>query len=162
MNKKIEQALNDQLNAELFSSYLYLSMANCFTSKNLDGMAGWMRLQSEEERSHAMKFLDFIHQRGGRVELRQIDQPQLEWATPLEAFEQAYEHECEISRKIHTLVELATEESDYAAVNFLQWFVSEQVEEEANALGIVDKLKMVGDHPMGVLMMDGKLGARGG
>lgn len=160
MNEKIEQAFNDHLNAELYSSYLYLSMANCFTAKNLDGMAGWMRLQSEEERAHGMKFLDFINQRGGRVALQKIDQPQLEWATPLEAFQQAYGHECEISHKIDALVDLATKESDHAAVNFLQWFVSEQVEEEANALAIVDKLKMVGDHPMGVLMMDAQLGQR--
>jgi len=160
MNKKIEQAFNDHLNAEFFSSYLYLSMANCFTAKNLDGMASWMRLQSEEERVHAMKFLDFINQRGGRVALQQINQPQLDWAAPLDAFQQAYNHELEISKKIDALVDLATKESDHAAVNFLQWFVSEQVEEEANALAIVDKLKMVGDNMMGVLMMDAQLGQR--
>ena len=160
MNKKIEQAFNDHLNAEFFSSYLYLSMANCFTAKNLDGMASWMRLQAEEERCHAMKFLDFINQRGGRVALQQINQPQLDWAAPLEAFQQAYNHELEISQKIDALVDLATKESDHAAVNFLQWFVSEQVEEEANALAIVDKLKMVGDNMMGVLMMDAQLGQR--
>ena len=160
MNKKIEQAFNDHLNAEFFSSYLYLSMANCFTAKNLDGMASWMRLQSEEERVHAMKFLDFINQRGGRVALQQINQPQLDWAAPLEAFQQAYNHEIEISQKIDALVDLATKESDHAAVNFLQWFVSEQVEEEANALAIVDKLKMVGDNMMGVLMMDAQVGQR--
>ena len=160
MDKKIEQAFNDHLNAEFFSSYLYLSMANCFTAKNLDGMASWMRLQSEEERVHAMKFLDFINQRGGRVALQQINQPQLDWAAPLDAFQQAYNHELEISKKIDALVDLATKESDHAAVNFLQWFVSEQVEEEANALAIVDKLKMVGDNMMGVLMMDAQLGQR--
>jgi ferritin len=160
MNKKIEQAFNDHLNAELFSSYLYLAMANCFTAKNLDGMAGWMRLQAEEERGHGMKFLDFIHQRGGRVLLQQINQPQLDWATPLEAFQQAYNHELEISKRIGALVDLATKENDHAAVNFLQWFVAEQVEEEANALGIVDKLKMVGDNVMGILTMDGRLGQR--
>lgn len=160
MNKKIEQAFNDHLNAEFFSSYLYLSMANCFTAKNLDGMASWMRLQSEEERGHAMKFLNFINQRDGRVALQQISQPQLDWAAPLEAFQQAYNHEIEISQKIDALVDLATKASDHAAVNFLQWFVSEQVEEEANALAIVDKLKMVGDNPMGILMMDAQLGQR--
>jgi ferritin len=160
MNKKIEQAFNDHLNAEFFSSYLYLSMANCFTAKNLDGMASWMRLQSEEERVHAMKFLDFINQRGGRVALQQINQPQLDWSAPLEAFQQAYNHEIEISHKIDALVDLATKESDHAAVNFLQWFVSEQVEEESNALAIVDKLKMVGDNPMGILMMDAQVGQR--
>jgi ferritin len=160
MNKKIEQAFNDHLNAELFSSYLYLAMANCFTAKNLDGMAGWMRLQAEEERGHGMKFLDFIHQRGGRVLLQQINQPQLDWATPLEAFQQAYDHELEISKRIGALVDLATKENDHAAVNFLQWFVAEQVEEEANALAVVDKLKMVGDNVMGILTMDGRLGQR--
>ena len=160
MNKKIEQAFNDHLNAELFSSYLYLAMANCFTAKNLDGMASWMRLQAEEERGHGMKFLDFIHQRGGRVLLQQINQPQLDWATPLEAFQDAYNHELEISKRIGALVDLATKENDHAAVNFLQWFVGEQVEEEANALAIVDKLKMVGDNVMGILTMDGRLGQR--
>jgi ferritin len=160
MNKKIEQAFNHHLNAEFYSSYLYLAMANCFTAKNLDGMASWMRIQAEEERMHAMKFLDFINQRGGRVALQQINQPQLDWAAPLDAFQQAYSHELEISQKIDALVDLATKENDHAAVNFLQWFVSEQVEEEANALAIVDKLKMVGDNMMGVLMMDAQLGQR--
>jgi len=107
-----------------------------------------------------MKFLDFIGVRGGRVMLKQIDQPPLEWATPLEIFQQAYDHECEISAKINALVDLATKEGDHAAVNFLQWFVAEQVEEEAHALGIVEKLKMVGDHPMGILQMDGRLAQR--
>jgi ferritin len=162
MNKKIEQAFNDHLNAEFFSSYLYLSMANCFTAKNLDGMAGWMRIQAEEERAHGMKFLNFIHQRAGRVTLQKIDQPQHEWTTPIEAFQQAYDHECEVSRKIDVLVDLATKENDHAAIAFLQWFVSEQVEEEATALAIVDKFKMVGDHPMGILMMDAQLGQRAG
>jgi len=160
MNKKIEQAFNDHLNVELFSSYLYLSMANCFTAKNLDGMASWMRQQSQEEWGHGMKFLNFINQRAGRVALQKIDQPQHEWATPVEAFQQAYDHECTISRKIDALVDLAVKENDHAAVAFLQWFVSEQVEEEAAALAIVDKFKMVGDHPMGMLMMDAQLGQR--
>lgn len=160
MNKKIEKAFNDHLNAESYSSYLYLAMANCFTAKNLDGMASWMRIQSEEERMHAMKFLDFINQRGGRVELQQINQPPRDWSAPLEAFQQAYDHELEISGKINVLVDLATKEGDHAAVNFLQWFVSEQVEEEANALAIVDKLKMIGDNLMGILMVDAQLGQR--
>ncbi len=160
MNKKIEKAFNDHLNAESYSSYLYLAMANCFTAKNLDGMASWMRIQSEEERMHAMKFLDFINQRGGRVELQQINQPPRDWSAPLEAFQQAYDHELEISSKINVLVDLATKEGDHAAVNFLQWFVSEQVEEEANALAIVDKLKMIGDNLMGILMVDAQLSQR--
>jgi ferritin len=162
MNKKIEQALNEHINAELFSSYLYLAMSNCFVAKNLDGMGRWMRVQADEERGHAMKFLDFIHQRGGRVLLKQIDQPQLDWASPQEAFQQAYEHELLISRKIDALVELAAQEKDHAAANFLQWFVNEQVEEEAQTLAIVDKFKLAGDSPMTLLMMDGQLGQRSG
>jgi ferritin len=160
MNKKIEQAFNDHLNAELFSSYLYLAMANCFTAKNLDGMAGWMRLQAEEERGHGMKFLDFIHQRGGRVLLQQINQPQLDWATPLEAFQDAYNHELEISKRIGALVDLATKENDHAAVNFLQWFVAEQVEEEATVAGWVDKMRLVGEDGRALLMVDADLASR--
>ncbi len=160
MNSKIQQAFNDHVNAELFASYLYLSMANCFTAENLDGMAAWMLAQSDEERGHAAKFMDFINQRSGRVELQQIDRPPHAWATPLDAFQQAYDHECEVSRRIDSLVDLAITEHDHAAVNFLQWFVSEQVEEEASVLAIVDQLKMVANHPMGILMVDGRLGQR--
>jgi ferritin len=160
MNKKIEDAFNAQLNAELFSSYLYLSMAQCFAAKNLDGMAGWMNIQAEEERVHAMKFVDFINERGGRVHLKQIDEPKAEWSSPLEAFQDAYNHECLISSKINDLVNLAIAEADHAANTFLHWFVTEQVEEEATALGIVEKLKMIGDNTMGILMMDRELGQR--
>jgi len=160
MKKEIEQAFNEHLNAEFFSSYLYLSMANYFAAENLDGMASWMRVQLEEERIHAMKFVDFINDRGGRVVLQQIDQPTIEWDSPLAAFQNAYEHECLISSKINTLVELAGRENDHAAHNFLQWFVSEQVEEEATALRIVEQLKRVGDNPVGLLMIDQQLGAR--
>jgi ferritin len=160
MNKKIVEAFNDHLNAEFFSSYLYLSMVNYFEAQNLDGMANWMRIQTDEERLHAMKFLDFVNQRGGRVILQQIEQPKTEWSSPLEAFQDAYDHECLISSKINKLVDLATAEGDHAATTFLQWFVTEQVEEESNALSIVDKLKLVGDHSMGLMMMDQQLGLR--
>lgn len=160
MNKRIEAAFNDHLNAEFYSSYLYLSMVNYFAAKNLDGMANWMRIQTDEERLHAMKFLDFINTRGGRVTLQQIDQPKIEWANPREAFEEAYEHECLISSKINALVELAVKENDHAANAFLQWFVNEQVEEEANTLRIVERLKLIGDNPMGLLMLDDQLGQR--
>jgi ferritin len=160
MNKRIEDAFNEHLNAEFYSSYLYLSMANCFVAKNFDGMASWMRIQTDEERMHAMKFLDFINQRGGRVFLKQIDQPKIEWSSPLEAFQDAYEHECLISSKINELVNLSIQEHDHAANAFLQWFVSEQVEEEATSLAIVEKLKMIGDNGMGLLMMDQQLGQR--
>lgn len=160
MNEKIQDAFNEQLNAELYSSYLYLSMANYFAAENLDGMAAWMRIQTDEERIHAMKFLDQINERGGRVVLKQIDEPKIEWASPLEAFEEAYGHEQLISSKVNALVDLANAESDHAANAFLQWFVSEQIEEEATAQTIVEKLKKVGDNPLGLFMMDEQLGQR--
>ena len=160
MNKKIEEAFNEQLNAELFSSYLYLSMVNYFADENLDGMATWMRIQTDEERMHGMKFLDFINDRGGRTVLKQIDQPKIEWSSALEAFQDGYNHECLISSKINDLVTLANAEGDHAASAFLQWFVTEQVEEEATALAVVEKLKKIGDNPVGLLMIDDQLSQR--
>ena len=160
MKKQIEQAFNNHLNAEFFSAYLYLSMANYFAAENLDGMATWMRLQSEEERMHAMKFVDFINDRGGRVTLQQIDQPAIEWDSPLAAFQDAYDHECLISGKINALVDMANKENDHAAHNFLQWFVSEQVEEEATAQRIVEQLKRVGDNPVGLMIIEQQLASR--
>jgi ferritin len=160
MKKEIEQAFNNHLNAEFFSAYLYLSMANYFAAENLDGMASWMRLQSEEERMHAMKFVDFINDRGGRVTLQQIDQPAIEWESPLAAFQDAYEHECLISAKINALVDMANKENDHAAHNFLQWFVSEQVEEEATAQRVVEQLKRVGDNPVGLMIIEQQLASR--
>jgi ferritin len=160
MNKEIEAAFNEHLNAELYSSYLYLSMANYFAAENLEGMTSWMQVQAEEERLHSMKFLEHINERGGRVVLKQIDEPKIEWSSPLEAFQDAYEHECLISSKINTLVDLSVQHSDHAANTFLQWFVTEQVEEEATALSIVEKLKKIGDNPLGLFMVDDQLGQR--
>lgn len=160
MNKKIEAAFNEHLNAELYSSYLYLSMANYFIAKNLEGMAHWMRIQTEEERLHGLKFVDFINNRGGRVVLTQIATPTVEWDNPLAAFQEAYQHELLISGKINALVNLAVKEADHAANMFLQWFVNEQVEEEANALRIVERLKLIGDNGPGLIMVDDQLAQR--
>jgi len=160
LKPNIEEALNKQLNAELFSSYLYLSMSAWFESTNSPGMANWMRIQAQEELTHAMKFFDFIHERDGKVTLVQVDAPKTAWDSPLDAFQAAYEHECKVSGLINGLVDLALQESDHAANAFLQWFVSEQVEEEASALGIVDKLKLVGDNSVALFMVDGELGQR--
>ncbi|MHB8973041.1 MAG: ferritin [Pirellulaceae bacterium] len=160
MDKKIEKAFNSHLNAEFFSSYLYLSMANCFAAQNLEGMTAWMRIQVDEERLHAMKFVDFINDRGGRVILDQIDKPKSEWSSPLEAFEEALAHERLITKKINELLDLTIKENDHASAAFLQWFVNEQVEEEANALAIVGKLKLIKDNSMGLLMIDQQLGQR--
>jgi ferritin len=161
LDQKIQDAFNKQLNAEAFSSYLYLSMAAWFESRNLVGMAAWMRVQSQEETGHAMKFLDHISKRNGRVALAQIDAPKAEWGSALEAFEEAYKHECKITGMIHKLVELAGKEKDYAANAFLQWFVNEQVEEEASVLLIVERLKLLGASTGGLLMLDKELGKRG-
>ena len=160
LNPKIEEAFNRQVNAELHSAYLYLSMAAYFESETLSGMATWMRVQAQEEVAHAMKFFDFINERDGRVTLTQVEGPQTEWRSPLDAFQGAYAHECKITAMINQLVDLAIQESDHAANTFLQWFVSEQVEEEATAKSIVDKLKLAGDNSVALLMLDGEFGQR--
>ncbi len=160
LNSKMQDALNRQINAELFSSYLYLSMSAYFESVGLPGMAGWMQAQADEERGHAMRMFAFINERDGRVLLDAIDKPKSEWNSPLEAFQEAYEHEQKVTALINGLVDLAVAEKDHAAGNFLQWFVDEQVEEEATARAICDKLKLVGDHGPALLMMDAELGRR--
>jgi ferritin len=160
MNEKIEQAFNKQLNEELYSAYLYLSMSAWFETQNLKGMANWMRQQSQEETAHAMKFYDFIFDRDGTVTLKEIRSPKTEWKSPLNAFEDAFSHERKISGFIHDLVDLSLKENDHAANTFLQWFVSEQVEEEATVKEIVDKLKFAGDSKVTLFMMDNELGQR--
>ena len=162
LTDSVEKALNEQINAELYSEYIYLSMAAYYEDEGLPGFASWMRAQADEERSHAMRIYDFVIERDGRVTLDSIDKPPAEWSDPADAFEAAYEHEVEISRMIDDLVALAREENDNAAENMLQWFVAEQVEEEATAQDILDKLKHVGDDGLGLLMVDQELGQRGG
>jgi ferritin len=161
LKTNVQDALNAQLNAEFASSYLYLSMAAWFDAKNFHGMAHWMRVQTGEEWKHAMKFYTFINDRGGRVLLKQLDAPKTEWASVLEVFEDAYKHECKITGLIHGLVKCATTESDLATQTFLQWFITEQVEEEAQAQLIVEKLKMMGDGNIGLFILDSELAKRG-
>lgn len=161
LKEPIETALNEQINAELYSEYLYLSMAAYYEDEGLPGFASWMRAQADEERSHAMRIYDFVIDRDGRVILDSIDSPPTEWSTPADAFKEAYEHEVEISEMIDELVVLAREENDNATENMLQWFVAEQVEEEATAQDILDKLKHVGDDGTGLMMIDQELGQRG-
>ncbi len=160
LGKKIEEAFNEQINWELYSGYLYLSMSAYFHSINLSGFAKWMYAQALEEGSHAMKFFNFINERGGRVELLATKAPEKEWDSPLAAFEQAYEHECFVSSRINDLVNLSLEEKDHASNNFLQWFVSEQVEEEASVDEVVQKLKLIGGDGGGLFMIDQELGQR--
>jgi ferritin len=161
LSQKIEEAFNKQINAELYSAYLYLSMAAYFESQNLEGMAQWMRKQAQEESEHAMKFFDFINERGGRVILTPIEGPKVEWSSPLEAFKDSYQHECKVTGLIHHLVELAQSEKDHAAGVFLHWFVNEQVEEEASVSSVVHKVEMIGERGGMLFMLDRELGRRG-
>ncbi len=160
LKPNIEEAFNNQINAELYSSYLYLAMAAHFDSQNLAGMANWMRIQAQEELLHVMKFFDFINERDGRVLLTAIEAPKTEWTSPLDAFEYTLEHERKVTGLVNDLVDSALSEKDHAANTFLLWFVTEQVEEEAAAKTIVDKLKLVGDNPVALYMLDGELAQR--
>jgi len=160
LSEKILEALNEQINAEFYSAYLYLAMSAYFEAKNLKGFANWMRVQAQEETTHAMRIYDYVVERGGRVKLMAIEQPPAEWSSPLEAFEAAYNHEVKITGMINKLVNLAMEEKDHATYNMLQWFVAEQVEEEASTDEIVQKLKMLGEDGRGILMIDRELAQR--
>ena len=160
ISKKIQKAFNDQINAELFSAYLYLSMSAYFESINLPGFAGWMRTQSQAEIFHAMKFFHHINDRGGRAKLSAIETPEVEWSSALQAFKDAYAHEEKVTGMINKLVDLALKESDHASNAFLQWFVTEQVEEEMNTDNVVQKLKLAGESTNALLMLDRELGAR--
>ena len=159
LGKKMEQALNDQINEEYFSSYLYLSMAAYFEAENLPGFARWMQLQSQEELEHAMKFFAYINERGGRVTLKAIKTPEKSWKSPLEVFQAAYKHEQHITGCINKLVDQAVKEKDHATNSMLKWFVDEQVEEEANASAIVEKLKLAKGATGALFMLDRELGA---
>lgn len=160
LKETVEKALNDQINAELYSSYIYLAMSAYFESIDLKGFANWMRVQAQEELVHVAKFFDFVNERSGKVTLQPVEGPPSEWASPLDAFEGAYKHECYITERINKLVDLARDESDHATYNFLQWFVGEQVEEEASADEIVQQLKLVGGQGHGLFMIDRELAQR--
>jgi ferritin len=160
VGERIVRALNQQLNRELYSGYLYLSMAAYFESLGLRGFANWMKVQSQEELMHAMKFFDYIARRGGRVELFEIEEPPKSWSSPLNAFEYGLEHERKVTQLISDLVELAIAEKDHSTFSMLQWFVKEQVEEEESFDEIVEKLRMAKDNNMILLMIDRELGER--
>ncbi len=160
IDKEIEEAINRQINEEMYSSYLYLSMSAYFESLGLKGFANWMYVQYQEEKDHAMKFYRYLIERGGRVKLYAIKEPPHEWNSPLHAFEETLKHERHITKCINDLVDLVEKKKDRATFNLLQWYVDEQVEEEANDEEIIQKLKMIGDNPQGLLMLDRELAAR--
>lgn len=157
---KLRETMNEQIKNELESAYIYLSMSAYFHDQGFDGMAQWMRAQTLEEMAHAQRFFDYLVERGGKVVLLPLNISKTEWASPLEAFQDAYKHEQFITSKINDLVTLARKEQDYAAEAMLQWFVSEQVEEEASVSKVVGDLERVGDKGHGLLMIDRELGRR--
>jgi ferritin len=160
IGKKMEDAINKQINAELYSEYMYLAMSAYFESLTLRGFANWMRVQAGEEHKHAMKFFDHLVDRGGRVKLDVIQKPELEWKSPIDAFEVTYKHEQLVTSLIHTLVEVSNAEKDYAVNSMLKWFVDEQVEEESSADEIRQKLKMIGSSSGSLLYLDKQLAKR--
>ncbi|NJD60958.1 MAG: ferritin [Anaerolineales bacterium] len=161
ISSAIQKAINEQINKEFYSSYLYLSMAAYFETKNLPGFAKWMFVQADEERGHGMKLFMHLLERGGKVQLMGIDSPQIDWKTSLDVFKQVQEHEAAVTASINALYELALSEKDYPVQVLLQWFITEQVEEEKNAAEIVQQIELIDARGTAVLMLDHQLGKRG-
>jgi ferritin len=161
LTQKMQDALNAQIQAESYSAWLYLAMAAHAEQANFKGMAQWLRAQHQEELSHAYKLFDYVHDRGGKVTLKTLEAPPAEFGAPLALFEQVYRHEQHVTSLIHKLYELAVAEKDVATQVFLSWYVNEQVEEEANASEIVEKLKLIGEKSGGIWYLDKELGKRG-
>jgi ferritin len=160
LNEKMEAAINGQINAEIYSSYLYMSMATWFDAQTLPGMAHWMRVQAQEEWTHAIKFYNYVNDRGGRVKLSAIDGPATDWDNPLAVFQAVAEHEAKVTGLINGLMDLALSISDHATSSFLKWFVDEQVEEEASAAEVVGQMKLAQTNPSALLMLDKDLATR--
>jgi ferritin len=160
INKKIEEAINAQINAEFWSAYLYLSMAMKFEAEGRAGIANWFKIQFKEEQAHAEIFMNYVNSRGGRVVLKPVDAVPTDWASPLDAFKATLEHEGKVTALINNLYALAEAEHDYATRGKLDWFISEQVEEEETAQGLVDRLTMIGDNAVALYMLDQELAAR--
>ena len=157
LNKKLEEALNAQINAEFWSAYLYLSMSSDMSDKGMAGVANWFAIQFKEEQDHAMKFFNYVISRGGKVTLKPIEKVDTEWKSPLAAFEQTLQHEEKVTSLINDLYALAEQEKDYATQSMLKWFIDEQVEEEENAKAIIDTLKLIGDNGYGLYQLDKEL-----
>jgi len=160
LSKPVQDAINEQIKNELYSAYLYLSMAAHFESTSLPGFAHWMKFQATEEVKHAMKFFEYVFERGGKVTLKAIDQPTSDFKTALDIFKMAHKHEQKVTGMIHKLYELSLKENDYPSQVMLQWFIKEQVEEEKTAEAIVEQLKMAGDSSAALLMADRQFAQR--
>ncbi|MGA2625383.1 MAG: ferritin [Bacteroidota bacterium] len=162
LSKAIQDAINEQIKNEMFSSYLYLSMATYCEEANLPGFAQWLRVQSNEENEHAMKFYSYVHDQRGHVELHAIEKPATKFKSPKDVFTHVLEHEQKVTAMITKLYELALKGKDYPTQILLQWFITEQVEEERNAAAIIEKLDVVGEHGPALLMLDREMGSRKG
>lgn len=162
LSKGIQDAINDQIHHEFHSAYVYLSMAGYFEAESFPGFAHWMRMQAKEEVNHAMRLFDYVNDRNGRVTLKALEQPPSTFKSVLETFEQAFAHEQKVTQMIYKLYELATKENDYATQVQLQWFINEQVEEEATASQLVDRFKLAGNDPSALLLLDRDLASRTG
>ncbi|MEO0281174.1 MAG: ferritin [candidate division WOR-3 bacterium] len=160
ISEKMVKEINDQIQRELFSEYLYLQMAAYFKGENLDGFAHWMEVQAKEEHGHAMKFFNHLYERNAKVILQPIQQPKNDFKSPLDVFKYGYEHELTVTKNIHNLMELAKKENDYASESFLKWYVDEQVEEEDSFLKIVTILEKIKDSTNALYMLDHELGKR--
>ena len=160
-SKKLLKALNDQIKLEFSSAYTYLSMAAFFESENLPGFAHWMTMQYQEETAHALKLFQYVNNRGGRVTLQAIEQPAAAFKSPLDVFEKILAHEQMVSESINKVYELAVKEQDYPTVVELQWFITEQVEEEKVAQDVLEQVRLIGNHGASLLMLDRQLGNRG-
>ncbi|MDN5353034.1 MAG: ferritin [Clostridiales bacterium] len=160
ISAKLEQAINKQINAELYSAYLYLSMSAYYESIDLPGFANWMKVQFEEEQFHALKFFTYLADRGGRIKLEAIDKPVFEWKDSLDVFKETLTHEQHVTSLLNALADVADEEKDRPTQNLLKWFLDEQVEEEASAEKIIKQLKMIDGKGQGLLMLDRELATR--
>ncbi len=160
ISKKLEEALNAQVNAEFYSAYFYLSMSADFAVKGLPGFANWMKVQFKEEQDHAQKLFNYIIARGGAPKLMAVDGVKTSWDTPLEVYTDTLEHERKVTEAFNKLYKIALEENDFAAQSFLKWFIDEQVEEEENVIAIIDALKLIGDNGYGLYSMDKDLSSR--
>jgi ferritin len=161
LSANLQTVINDQINKELYSAYLYLGMSAWCESANLPGAARWLKAQAQEEQGHALKFYNYVYDRGGKVTLEAIGKPEQEYASLLDLFQQVLEHERKVTALISGLYKVALAENDYAAQVMLHWFINEQVEEEKNASMIIESLKMVGTQGASLFMVDRQLGARG-
>jgi ferritin len=160
ISNKIYELMLNQVNAELGASYLYLSMSSYFEEKNLRGLAKWMKMQSEEEREHAMKFYNYLVTVGKRVYLKAVDEPKTEWKDVMEVWQETLSHEKKVTEMIYTIMKQAVEEKDFASINFLNWFIDEQVEEVTQVEDIISKFEMIGDSKQGLYFLDKELGSR--